>query len=163
MGLELPSQLVQVLNATGYMWPETDETKLFDLARHWSGLAADLPRQLDQADRSAGTAWQRNSGATLAAYQDTWGADHGPSPQLRLGTIGSEIISAGLVICAGAVLALKLAVVAQLVALAIEIAQAIATAVVTGGASLLEIPVWQISTRLLLNQLLNQAIDLVLQ
>jgi hypothetical protein len=162
MGLQLPSGLVQVLHITGVSWPESDEVKLFEIARAWSGLAADLATLVDQADRAAGTAWQGNSGAASAAYRDTWLADHGPSPQLRLGTIGAEIIAAGLTVCAATVLALKLSAAAQLAVLAMQMSAAVATAVTSGGASLLAVPALQYSTRLLLDQLLNQAIATVL-
>ncbi|MEE3920570.1 hypothetical protein V2I01_27060 [Micromonospora sp. BRA006-A] len=57
------------------------------------------------------------------------------------------LLGAGLIICAAIVLALKIAVIVQLAILAFEVAQAIATAVVTFGASLAEIPIFQIITR----------------
>jgi hypothetical protein len=72
------------------------------------------------------------------------------------------MVGAGLMVCAGIVLALKINVIVQLTMLVIEIAQAIATAVVTFGASLLEIPLFKEITQLIIDQLLNMAIDKVL-
>jgi hypothetical protein len=65
-------------------------------------------------------------------------------------------------VCAGVVVALKIAVVVQLAMLAVEIAQAIATAVPTAGASLLEIPIFKKITDILLDQALDLAINSVL-
>lgn len=65
---------------------------------------------------------------------------------------------AGLMICAAIVLALKIAVIVQLTLLAIQIAQAIATAGPTFGASLLEIPVFQTLTRTIVGNLMQEAL-----
>jgi hypothetical protein len=65
-------------------------------------------------------------------------------------------------ICSGVVLALKINVVVQLTLLAIEIAQAITTAVATFGASLLEIPIFKSITGLILEQLLAFATEAIL-
>jgi hypothetical protein len=64
----------------------------------------------------------------------------------------------GLIICGAIVLALKIAVIVQLVVLAIEIAQAIATAAVTFGASLLEIPIFQQLARTIVGNLVQEVI-----
>lgn len=69
------------------------------------------------------------------------------------------MINAGLNVCAGALLALKVAVIAELVALTVQIAAAIAAAVPTFGASLAQIP---IITKILLDQALDLAIGQVL-
>jgi hypothetical protein len=50
----------------------------------------------------------------------------------------------------------------QLTLLAIQIAQAVATAAVTFGASLLEIPIFKLITGALIDQLLNMATEAVL-
>jgi hypothetical protein len=65
-------------------------------------------------------------------------------------------------VAAGVVLALKISVIVQLVMLAIQIAQAIATAVVTFGASLLEIPIFKMITSMILDQLLGFAMQALL-
>ena len=54
--------------------------------------------------------------------------------------------------------ALKVAVIAQLVILAAEIAQALATAVPTFGASLAEIPIFQQLTRTIVGNLVQDAL-----
>lgn len=74
----------------------------------------------------------------------------------------TNVISIGLMIAAGVVLALKIQVIVQLILLAIQIAQAIATAAVTFGASLLEIPIFKTITGFIVDQLINMAIEAVL-
>jgi hypothetical protein len=64
----------------------------------------------------------------------------------------------GLMICGAIVLALKVAVIAQLAILAAEIVQAVATAAPTFGASLAEIPVFQQLTRTIVGNLVQEAV-----
>jgi hypothetical protein len=145
----------------GFTWPEADEEKLFALANSWPGLAANIPGIVERADLAAAEVWQRSLGSMPVAFQVAWEAADGPAEQLRLGATGADI-SAGLIVCASAVLALKLSVIVQLVLLAIAIAQAIATAAPTLGASLLEIPLFRLMTKLVLDQALGLAITAVL-
>jgi hypothetical protein len=60
------------------------------------------------------------------------------------------------------VLALKINVIVQLIMLAIEIAEALATAAPTFGASLAEIPIFKEITQLIIDQLINLALNAVL-
>jgi hypothetical protein len=162
VGMQLPSELVSVLSVLGFTWPQADEEKLFDLAQSWMGLSDRLRGSVDQANVAAEQVWAGNSGNMVTAFQNAWNAADGPSAQLTLGSTGAEIIGVGLMVCAATVLALKISVIAQLIILAIQIAQAIATAVVTFGASLLEIPIFRILAKIVLDQLLNFAIEAVL-
>lgn len=61
-----------------------------------------------------------------------------------------------MIICGGIVLAFKIAVIAQLVILAIQIAQAVATAAVTFGASLAQIPLFHQISRTIISNLLME-------
>lgn len=162
MGMQLPGELVSVLSVLGFTWPQADEEKLFDLAQSWMDLSGRLRGSVEDANSAAGQVWANNMGDMVTAFQTAWNEADGPSQQLMMGATGAEIIGAGLMICAGVVLALKISVIAQLVMLAIAIAQAIATAVVTFGLSLLEIPVFRYLTKIVLDQLLNFAIEAVL-
>ena len=73
----------------------------------------------------------------------------------------AELIGAGLIVMAGITLALKIAYIAQLVILAIEVAQAIATAFVTFGATTAEIPGFIAATRAICREALNKVISMV--
>ena len=75
---------------------------------------------------------------------------------------GAATMGPLLMVAAAVVLALKINVIIQLTLLVIAIAQAIATAVVTAGASLLEIPIFKELTRLLVDMLIGMAIEEIL-
>jgi hypothetical protein len=157
MGLQLPGELVYVLGLIGLNWPEADEEKLFELGQSWLDFAGELDRTAGDADRTAARVWSANSGAAITAFQQDW-ADRGPAASLRVGGEAATMFGAGLMIYAAIVLALKINVIVNLVVLAAEIAEAVATAGPTFGASLLEIPVFQQLTRMIVENLIWQVI-----
>ncbi|HVK23796.1 MAG TPA: hypothetical protein VM677_20770 [Actinokineospora sp.] len=161
-GMMLPPELSGLLNTLGFNWPQSDEGKLFDLAGHWSGFADRLGPAAAEADAHARQVLSLNSGAAMERFEAFWTDGEAPKQNLEDGATASSLVGTGLYVCAGVVVALKIAVVVQLTMLAIEIAQAIATAVVTFGASLLEIPIFKEITSLLLDQALDLAISQVL-
>ncbi|MDA1367470.1 hypothetical protein J2S68_004710 [Glycomyces algeriensis] len=160
--MSLPSELTSLLSMLGYDWPESDETKLYDLGDTWTKLSDQITGAIDQLEDAARTVTDNNISKDIDAFRSEW--EDGESAVRNIADIGepSNIISIGLMIAAGVVLALKLQMIVQLVTLAIQIAQAIATAVVTFGASLLEIPIFKMITSMLIDQLLNMAIEAVL-
>jgi hypothetical protein len=162
VGMSLPSELTSLLSMLGYDWPESDETKLYDLGDTWTKLSDQITGAIDQLEDAARTVTDNNISKDIDAFRSEW--EDGESAVRNIADIGepSNIISIGLMIAAGVVLALKLQMIVQLVTLAIQIAQAIATAVVTFGASLLEIPIFKMITSMLIDQLLNMAIEAVL-
>ena len=72
------------------------------------------------------------------------------------------MIGMGLFVAAGVVLILKINIIIQLIILTIQIAQATATAAVTFGASLAEIPIFKTITQLILDQLFGLAFEALL-
>ena len=162
MGLQLPGELVSLLGMLGYTWPEADEQKLFEMGQSWIGFAGRLPAPVGAADAHAQRVFTENSGQGIGAFQSFWTGSESPKSNLEDAETAAYLIGAGLFVCAGIVLALKINVIVQLVMLAIEIATAIAEAVATFGASLLEIPIFKEITGLLIDQLINLAIEAVL-
>lgn len=162
MGLQLPGELISVLGELGYTWPEADEEKLFALGNTWLQFGSELASPLNQAQASAQQVWTAGQGPAVQAFQRVWSEGDSPASNLGDAATAATMVGAGLMVCAGIVLALKINVIVQLTMLVIEIAQAIATAVVTFGASLLEIPLFKEITQLIIDQLLNMAIDKVL-
>ena len=162
MGMMLPSELVYLLQELGYKWPEGDEEKLFDLAGVWTDMADRIQGPVAELDKAVRTIMDNNKGADIEAFTKKW--QDGESPAQNIADIPepNNLISIGLMIAAGVVLALKIQVIVQLVMLAIEIAQAIATSPVTFGASLAEIPIFKIATGLIINELIDMAIQAVL-
>ncbi|MCM0675753.1 hypothetical protein NCC78_13790 [Micromonospora phytophila] len=158
MGLELPDELRSLLNVLGYTWPEADETKLFEMGNAWIGFSGTLSGVVAEANTNAGAVWSANSGTDIAAFRSWWSAEDSPAASLSDGVTAAVLTGTGLIICGAIVLALKIAVIVQLVILAIQIAQAVATAAVTFGASLLEIPVFHALARTVVGNLIQEVL-----
>jgi hypothetical protein len=162
MGMTLPGELVTFLNILGYNWPQGDEEKLFKMGERWMGFSGTLDKVTDGGHKAASGVWEQNQGANIQAFSDHFNAEDGPTKVLKNGSTASTLVGAGMIVVAGIVLALKINVIVQLVILAVETAQAIATAVVTFGASLAEIPIFQQISRAIVGELINQVIMQVL-
>src|SRR5256885_11421180 len=162
MGLQLPGELVTLLQDLGYNWPEADEEKLFDLGNLWLDFAPQLAPIADRAGAGAQRVWTENQGDAVDAFRDKWTAADGALASLRDSANGAQLMGPLLMVAAAVVLALKINVIVQLTLLAIEIFEAIATAAPTFGASLLEIPVFKEITNRLVNLLISMAMDAIL-
>lgn len=162
MGMDLPGGLADLLNDLGYTWPKSDEEKLFELGQQWIDFGSSVTQAADDADSSAQRAWTGNSGQAIEAFQEFWTDEKSASATTHAGAEGSQAVGAALIVCAAVVLALKINVIIQLVTLAIEIAEALATAVPTFGASLLEIPVFKEITNRLMQLVINEALGAIL-
>jgi hypothetical protein len=162
MGMQLPGELVSILGMLGYDWPTSDEEKLYELGQAWLGFSGQLRDAAASATQVAQQVWDGNQGQAIEAFRGWWtGGDSAPTV-LDKGSGGAMKVGVGLIVCAGIVLALKISVITQLAILAFQIAQAIATAVVTFGASLAEIPIFKILTSKVLDLLIDRAIAAVL-
>jgi uncharacterized protein YukE len=162
VGLTLPGELVSLLSMIGYDWPESDETALFQLAGEWTGMADRINGSVAQLESAARTVLDTNRGESFTAFADEWNDGESAARNIADATDPTNIIAIGLMAGAGIVLALKIQVIVQLILLAIQIAQAIATAVVTFGASLLEIPIFKMISGMIIDQLIGMAVDAVL-
>lgn len=162
-GMMLPPELSGLLNTLGFNWPLSDEGKLFDLGGQWSGFANRLTPAAAEADGHAQQIRGQNKGDAVDAFGKFWDAGDAPKQNLQDGATASTLMGTGMYVAAGVVVALKTAAVVQLAMLAVQIAEAIATAVPTFGASLAEIPVFREIADRLLDAALNQAINSVLQ
>lgn len=163
MGLQLPDGLREFLNMIGYTWPEADEVKLMQMGQDWLAFAGRHTGSLSEADSHAQQVWTGgNIGDDIDTFRQAWSKEDSAKTNLEDFTTAAYIIGAGLLVCAVIVLALKINVIVQLVILAIQIAQAIATAAVTFGASLAEIPVFKVLTQKLIDMAINIAMNAVL-
>ena len=113
---------------------------------------------VSDATSTATEVWTGHEGEAVAAFQTWWAKEDSPAKTLLDGANAATLTGTGLMICGGIVLALKVAVIAQLALLAVEIAQAVATAAPTFGASLAEIPIFQQLTRRIVGNLVQDAI-----
>lgn len=162
MGLELPGELVTALSWIGYDWPDADETALFEMGQAWLGFAGTIDAAVSESTGAAQSVLALNNGDAIDAFQAWWGAAESPVPAIASGAGAALMLGAGLMVCAAVVLFLKVQMIVQLIILAVQVAQAIATAVVTFGASLLEIPIFQAITRAAVGILIDQATGMLL-
>lgn len=159
MGLQLPGELITALGWIGLSWPEGDEEKLFEMGQAWIDFSGVVAEASGEAGTAAAAVWSQHRGEAMQAFQRWWtDAESGPG-QLPDYSQAAMLIGTGLIACAAIILALKIQVIVQLAILVFQVAQAIATAVVTFGASLLEIPIFQMITR----EIVSLLIDAVLQ
>ncbi|GAB3992562.1 hypothetical protein GCM10029992_02010 [Glycomyces albus] len=162
MGLEIPSELAGLLSMLGYDWPESDEESIFNLAGEWTSMADQISGRVESLNAAARTLIENNIGGDIDAFSEEWADGESAVNNIADAADPTNFINIGLTIAAGVVLALKVQVIVQLALLAFQIAQAIATAAVTFGASLLQIPIFKTITGIIIDQLIGMAIDVVL-
>jgi len=159
LGLQLPSELTEPLGWIGLIWPEADEDLLYEAGQSWIQAAQKIQAAAEASDRAASDIWTADAGDSTDAFREWWTRDDGPSQRLSDDARAALLIGAALVAFAAVTLALKIAFIAQLVALLIEVAQAIATAFATFGATTAEIPGFIAITRLVCRELIRQAVE----
>ena len=160
MTITLPHELTEPLSWLGLVWPEADEDKLYADGRTWIDYGSQLRAHAEEADTAARRVWTDNYGDSIEAFEEWWNGE-GPAHHLDSAATAVELIGAALIAMAGVTIALKTAFIAQLTALAIEVAQAIATAFATAGATLAEVPGWIALTRLACRKLIQKALAMV--
>ena len=158
MGLQLPGWLTEPLSWIGLTWPEADEELLFEAGQQWIAFAGQLRTVAQSANGAAESVWTENEGFSVDAFRAWWNKDDGPRARLMEDAVAAEVIGCALIVFAGVTLALKIAFIVQLTILAIEVAQAIATAVATFGATTAEVPGFIAATRIVCRQLLKEAV-----
>lgn len=142
MGITLPGEVSYLLNMLGFMWPNTDEGKLFDKGGDWTKFATDASASHSDADSGAQHVMTQNQGRGVEAFRKSVYDGEDPVQSVAQNmSAGSAGVGACMFVMAGVVIALKIVVVVQLVLLAIQIATAIAAAVPTAGTSLTYIPI----------------------
>jgi hypothetical protein len=160
--MDLPSPLIEILGMLGYEWPESDEESLFKLAGEWTGMADQLGPRIESLQNAARTLLENNRGSHIDAFQAEWEGEESSANNLADAGDPANKLNIGLTIMAAIVLALKIQVIIQLAILAFQIAQAIAFAAVTFGASLAQIPIFKTITGMIIDKLMDMAITKVL-
>ena len=157
MGMQLPSELTTALGFIGVDWPTSDEEKIFGMGGSWLGFAGQLKTVAGDATQAVEKVSNGHRGPTVESFKKLWD-EYGGTRNLDIASAAGTGFSVGLFVYAAVVLVLKINAMIQLVILTIQIAQAIATAAVTFGASLLEIPVFRQITKSIVENLLWMAI-----
>ncbi|MBC9729915.1 PE-PGRS family protein [Streptomyces sp. TRM68367] len=159
MSLTLPSELVWVLDLLGYTWPEADEEALHQVAETWRAFGKELEEIQAQGEGFARTVVSSSFGSAIEGFSKDWGAYTGANGEDRYipdARTACEVIAFAFDAAAVAVLTAKLAVIAQLVALAIEIIAAQAAAPFTFGLSEIGGLGATQATRLIVRELLDR-------
>ncbi|MFF3908450.1 PE-PGRS family protein [Streptomyces sp. NPDC001848] len=159
MSLTLPSELVWVLDLLGYSWPEADEEALHEVAEAWRSFGRQLEEIEAQGERFARTVVAVNVGTAVDGFSKAWGAYTGVGGEDRYipdAKTACEVIALAFDAAAVAVLTAKLAVIAQLVALALEIIAAQASAPFTFGLSEIGALGATQATRVIVRELLDK-------
>lgn len=162
MGMQLPGEVREFLSIVGFTWPAGDEEKLLELGQAWTQLSNLIDGHASQATGTAAEVWSANKSDMIEAFKARWSGEAGPANRLTDNGTGADIVGAGVMICAGIVLALKINVIVQVTITIISIASAIASAFVTFGASAALVPLLREACKRLLDYLLGEAIGKVL-
>ncbi|MEU4691747.1 hypothetical protein [Actinoplanes sp. NPDC023714] len=161
MTIELPLELTEPLGWVGLTWPQADEDRLHADGLAWIEHGTRLRQHLAEADAAARRVWMENEGASVEAFEQWWNGPEGPGRRLTDAAVAVELIGAGLIAMAGVTVALKTAYIAQLTLLSFQVGQAVATAFVTAGATLAEVPVFVAATRVACRELIHRSLQVV--
>ncbi|MGC9542590.1 toxin glutamine deamidase domain-containing protein [Streptomyces sp. UG1] len=134
----LPDELEWVLEMLGFHWPTANEDKLRDSADVWRKFGDDVRGLHTKANTSARQVVAHNAGESIDKFSKTYekfDAGNGSDGYLANAAEAAYLIANVLESCAYLVEFAKWAVIAQLIALAIEIAAAHAAAPFTFGLS----------------------------
>src|SRR5690606_15493626 len=126
-------ELGEILNILGFDWPMSNEDQLFAMGQEWMAVTGPIEEKLREAAETAQRTWSENVGESIDAFREWWEAEDSPAHALSEALTGANLAGAALMICAGIILALKIAVIVQLVILAVQIAAALAAAAATFG------------------------------
>ncbi|WP_159394988.1 WXG100 family type VII secretion target [Streptomyces sp. 2323.1] len=158
----LPVEVDWVLDLLGFQWPNIDEDKMRDAAEAWSNFAASVRSAQQQGDGAASTVRGANTGDAIEAFDNKWRKFSGDG-FLDESAEAAEALAIVLQIVATIIMVMKLAVIAQLIALAFEFAAAQAAAPVTLGASEAGAAAATATTRVMVRQIISKAKTQILQ
>ncbi|WP_053084735.1 hypothetical protein [Streptomyces viridochromogenes] len=148
-----------MLDLLGYTWPEVDEEALHKVAETWRAFGDRLEEIQREGEGLARTVVAHNFGTAVDGFSKDWGAYTGANGEDRYlpdAKTACEVIAFAFDAAAVAVLTAKLAVIAQLVALAFEIIAAQAAAPFTFGLSEVGALGATQATRLIVRELLDR-------
>lgn len=158
----LPVEVDWVLDLLGFQWPNIDEDKMRDAAEGWSTFAASVRAAQHQGESATQAVRGANSGEAIEAFENKWKKFSGDG-FLDESAEAAEGLAIVLQIVATIIMVMKLAVIAQLIALAFEFAAAQAAAPVTLGASEAGAAAATATTRVMVRQIISKAKTQILQ
>ncbi|MFJ9180087.1 toxin glutamine deamidase domain-containing protein [Streptomyces sp. NPDC102360] len=159
----LPNGLEWLLEMCGFDWPTGDEDKMMECANTWRQFAADVTDLQSRGLTAAGNVLAENAGDSIDGFNKTWEKFAGGSGYFDDARQGAELIAVCMDAAAMLIIGLKIAVIAQLVILAVEIAAAQAAAPFTLGLSEIGAMGAAAATRMILRKLLKEIAQQILQ
>ncbi|MEV4559922.1 hypothetical protein AB0K51_23425 [Kitasatospora sp. NPDC049285] len=165
MSIELPSELVWIMDLMGLNWPDVDEDELREWAQHVREFGRGMQESHDDTDvllQNLGGAFE---GASYEAMLSRWGQASGSHMTVLIQ--GCEVLGTALEVAADGVIVAKGAVIAQLVAMAAEMAAAVATmgiaaaaeaAIVEAGKRIVNAIIQEIED-MIIGQLVSMAVE----
>lgn len=170
MAMNLPGELVWVLDMLGYDWPPLDEDEMRRAASIMRQFKDDVAGTVTVADdRVKSGVVSAMHGNASTSFETAWDAERSTNIQKMLDAL--DPVAGGVDVAADAVLALKVKVIAELVITAAQIAAAAASAVFTLGASLaanaaiiaLRKKALDVLTNILVDQLAQQLLPMIIE
>ena len=139
MGVELPGEVVQLLQFIGINWPNIDEDKVREAATHIRQFAQNVQSTHESATATLQTAGQHYQGAAYEAMIAMWGQKSQDHMQelVEACNVVATAMDAG----ADVIVGMKVAAIAELVALAASFVADQAAAVATFGLAEAALPV----------------------
>jgi hypothetical protein len=160
VSIDLPSELVWIMDLMGLNWPDVDEDELREWAQHIREFGRGLGEVNNDTDtvlRNLGGAYE---GASYEALLSRWG--QASSSHMTVLVDGCEVLATALEVAADGVVVAKGAVIAQLVAMAAELAAATAAAVATlGAAAVAEAAIVEAGKRIV-NAIIQEIEDIII-
>jgi hypothetical protein len=133
VGITIPGELDFVLDLLGYEWPNVNEDAVRDAAQLLRGLESDLRGTLDELEIRVNELGDGATAQSVNALIRAWTDNRTANMDGLLDALPG--VATGIDVAADAIVALKMKVIAELTITAAQIAAAAATAVVTGGLS----------------------------
>jgi hypothetical protein len=161
--LQLPGFVVTMMNDLGVVdVPNGDICGMLKVASAWTTHGSQSAEPPQAALKAAEQIWLTNKSAAVDAFRKEFTGSAAPPANLADASTGATGIGIGLLACAGILVGLMVSDIAQVTALIVEIASAVAEAFVTFGASLLEILGFKETTTIGLNTAINTAAGAVM-
>jgi hypothetical protein len=141
--LDLPSWVITAMRDLGFDAPNGKEGTMLDMGTTWVAHGSKSAKPPQDAMTAANDLLAQNKSAAVEAFGKDFKSPTAPAANLSDASTGAKGIGIGTMSLGGIELSLKLSNVAQVGMLLVEIAGAVAEAPFTGGASLLEIPLFK--------------------
>lgn len=159
MAVMLPGEVSYLLNMLGFEWPEGNEDTVFSYGQRWMSFAGEASASTAASDQAARFATASSQGPAMEAFQKSFDEVEGVKDVATKLSLAATITGGCLFAVGAIIIALKIAFVVNLVILAIQIAEAVAAAAATFGASLAWIPIAKEIASRLLQLALNLALE----